>query len=44
MVAPSDSKAIVRMGKGFLTLDMNSEAKKLFDKWNVWEEGRRKAA
>lgn len=44
MVAPSDSKAIVRMGKGFLTLVMNSEDKKLFDKWNVWEEGRRKPA
>lgn len=44
MVAPSDSKVIVRMGKGFLTLGMNSEDKKLFDKLNVWEEDRRKPA
>lgn len=39
MVAPSDN---CRMGEGFLTLGMNSEAKKLFDKLNVWEEDRRK--
>lgn len=42
MVAPSDSKATVRTGKGFLTLGMNSETKKLFEKLNVWEEDRRK--
>lgn len=38
----SDSKVTVRMGKGFLTLGMNSETKKLFEKLNLWEEDRRK--